>query len=155
MSKKKQDTLYAEDTRIQPVIRTHHNAPLLPKHHEHNTQPSNTIPDQSLPLRTILDRYTRGLPMDIPVTANMYEGESEFDIPDLRTLDLADQQEIMEKAREQTKALERRLQEQARERKKAQVQKLIEEQKQKIIKEQKSEHGFRNADQAQQPPPSL
>jgi hypothetical protein len=62
------------------------------KNYEFNTQPSLTIPDQTMSIRTILDRHSRGLPIDglkIPI----YEGE-ENDLPDWRRLDLAERQEL-------------------------------------------------------------
>lgn len=54
-------------------------------------EPSLTVPDQSLTIKQILDRYARGLPLGgsrVPV----YEPDS--DLPDPRTLDLADREEL-------------------------------------------------------------
>lgn len=60
---------------------------------EVNNEPSMTIPDDSMSIKEILDRYARGLPLGgerVPV----YNGE-EY-IPDLETLDLVDRAELME-----------------------------------------------------------
>lgn len=64
---------------------------------EVNTKPSLTVPDQTMSIKEILERFARGLPFQagkVPI----YEGEEE--IPDLRTMDLADIQELTESAKE-------------------------------------------------------
>lgn len=61
---------------------------------ERNYSPSMTIPDQSLSVKEILDRFARGLPLEgqrVPI----YDGE-ENDMPDITHMDLADQQTIKE-----------------------------------------------------------
>lgn len=61
--------------------------------------PSKTIPDETLSIKQILERYARGLPIGggrVPI----YEGEDN-DLPDPRTLDLAERQEMAESFREQ------------------------------------------------------
>lgn len=60
---------------------------------EQNNLPSKTVPDQSLTVREILDRYARGLPAS-GVRQEIWDGEE--DLPDPRTLDLADIQELKE-----------------------------------------------------------
>lgn len=63
---------------------------------EVNNLPSLTIPDQAMSVRTILDRYSRGL----PVTGfnPVYEGEDEY-FPDLKTLDLSERQDLLDRTR--------------------------------------------------------
>jgi hypothetical protein len=56
------------------------------------TQPSMTIPDQTMSIRTILDRHSRGLPID-GIKVPIWDGE-ENDLPDWRRLDLAERQEL-------------------------------------------------------------
>jgi hypothetical protein len=51
-----------------------------------------TIPDQTMSIRTILERHSRGLPID-GIKVPIYEGE-ENDLPDWRRLDLAERQEL-------------------------------------------------------------
>lgn len=119
--------IYAEDVKVKPVIRTQYNNPILPRHYEKILTPSNTVPDQSMPLKTIIDRFVRGLPLDIPLKNDMYEGENEEYI-DMRNLDLADQQELLELSRAQTAALEQRLKDQAKARKDLQIKKLRDDQ---------------------------
>lgn len=60
---------------------------------ERNKLPSKTVPDQSLSVREILDRYARGLPAS-GTRQEIWDGEE--DLPDPRTLDLADIQEMRE-----------------------------------------------------------
>lgn len=69
------------------------NAKEFQKTGEVNNFPSMTIPDQTMTIKEILDRFTRGLPLDagkVPI----YEGE-EF-TPDLRYMDLAEREEFIE-----------------------------------------------------------
>ncbi len=68
------------------------NAKTFEKSYEHNYGPSLTIPDQTLSIRQILERHSRGLPLDgwkVPI----WDGEDN-DLPDIRTLDLAERQEL-------------------------------------------------------------
>lgn len=59
------------------------------------TKPSLTIPDQTMSLREILDRYSRGLPVDGMAGEPIYHGE-EDEMPDFRRMDLAEIQEYRE-----------------------------------------------------------
>lgn len=60
------------------------------------TQPSMTVPDQSMSIKTILERYARGL----PVGGRLDEYYDEDDImPDYRTLDLSEIQELREEVK--------------------------------------------------------
>lgn len=52
---------------------------------------SLTIPDQSLPLRTILERYSRGLPVS---GTNAQPDWDESEMPDIRTLDLSERMDM-------------------------------------------------------------
>ena len=74
------------------MIKHSMNAHTFEKMYEINNKPSMTIPDQTMSIRTILERHSRGLPIDgmkIPI----YDGE-ENDLPDWRRLDLAERQEL-------------------------------------------------------------
>jgi len=53
--------------------------------------PSLTVPDQTMSIRTILERYSRGLPIG---GRNDEYYDEEDDLPDPRTLDLAERQEL-------------------------------------------------------------
>lgn len=69
---------------------------------EVNTQISQTIPDQAMSIKEILERYARGLPIeqfkphydDDDVTEDDY-------LPDPRTLDLAERQELAEQFKQE------------------------------------------------------
>lgn len=69
------------------------NANEFEKKYKTFTQPSLTVPDQTMSIRTILERYSRGLP--IGGRLDEYYDE-EDDLPDPRTLDLAERQELAE-----------------------------------------------------------
>ncbi len=72
---------------------------------EVNTLPSMTIPDQTMTIRTIVDRYTKGLP--ISAFTPIYEGE-DFYMPDPKTLDLVDRAELLENVKQEVESLKSR-----------------------------------------------
>jgi hypothetical protein len=74
------------------MIKHSMNANTFAKNYQFNTSPSMTIPDQTMSIRTILERHSRGLPID-GVKSSIYDGE-ENDLPDWRRLDLAERQEL-------------------------------------------------------------
>jgi len=55
-----------------------------------NNLPSKTIPDQALPIKTMLDRHARGLPLVGNSTPPQYFGETH--IPDINRMDFADRE---------------------------------------------------------------
>lgn len=58
--------------------------------------PSMTVPDQTMSIRTILERYSRGLPIG-GRTDDYYDEEDTM--PDYRTLDLSEIQELREEVK--------------------------------------------------------
>lgn len=72
-------------------IRNQYNGKTFPSDAEKNFGPSQTVPDQTMSIKEILDRYARGLPMDGKVP--IYEGEDGDGI-DPRRLDLVERQEM-------------------------------------------------------------
>lgn len=71
------------------------NAIAFPKEYEKNELPSCTLPDQTLPIRTILERYARGLPIDGVQKQGTYHFDSQGNqinevLPDPKRLDLAE-----------------------------------------------------------------
>lgn len=75
----------------KPLIKTSMNASEFPKNYEEITEPSLTIPDQTLTIREILDRYARGLSID-GVKNPLFDDE-DF-LPDPRTLDLEERYQL-------------------------------------------------------------
>ncbi|QCQ84626.1 hypothetical protein [Blackfly microvirus SF02] len=70
---------------------------------ESNTQPSRTIPDQTMPIKTILERYARGIPIEDGKTP-IYRGE-EDPYPDLKRMDLSERHEYMRENAEKIKKM--------------------------------------------------
>lgn len=69
------------------------NANTFEKKYKKFTMPSMTVPDQSMSIKTILERYARGL----PVGGRLDEYYDEDDtLPNPLTLDLAERQELAE-----------------------------------------------------------
>jgi hypothetical protein len=84
------------------TVKTIFNADFFPVQGEINNKPSLTIPDQTLPIREILARFAKGIP--VGVKTPIYEGE-ENNLPDPRTLDLVDIQNMKEAVKGEIKAL--------------------------------------------------
>jgi len=62
---------------------------------ESNDQPSETVPDQSMPIKEIISRYAKGLPISGTSSKPYYEDpENPSQGINLKTLDLADLEEI-------------------------------------------------------------
>jgi hypothetical protein len=74
---------------------------------EKDFQPSQTIPDQALSVREILQRYANGLPLG-GTNEPIWEGEDGDGI-DPRRLDLAERQELEIAARQELAEIEERL----------------------------------------------
>lgn len=66
-----------------------------------SSQPSLTIPDQTMSLRTILDRYARGMPLTGYAGAPVYDGEAE--LPDIRKMDLTELRDFKTKIQDDIK----------------------------------------------------
>lgn len=97
-------------------FKTPYNA--TPAKGERNTQPSMTIPDQTLSVKQILDRYAKGLPLGgqkVPI----YEADenSTFDdyMPDPKTLDISERHEMAQDAKKELRDIKSKLNKKARE----------------------------------------
>lgn len=69
---------------------------------EPNNGISLTLPDQNLPIRTLIERYARGIP--VPTKEPIWEGE-ENDLPDPARMDYAERQEYAQKYAEEFLAI--------------------------------------------------
>lgn len=87
--------------RTLPIVRTWLNNHLFPKHGEVNNKPSLTLPDQSLTVKQMLDRQSKGLPYNVVTAEPMYYGEDEM--PDLKKMDLSEIQDMREFIQEKIK----------------------------------------------------
>lgn len=84
---------------VRPFIRTSSNFKdtITADDFEHPVGESMTVPDQAMSLRTILERYTQGLPLtNVHMREPLYSDE---EFPDLDRMDLSEIQEL----RDQTK----------------------------------------------------
>jgi hypothetical protein len=70
---------------------------------EVNNQPSLTIPEQSMSIREIISRYANGLPVSASQRVPIYHGDEI--LPDPRTLDLAELQDLRQRISEDVKSL--------------------------------------------------
>ena len=92
---------------MEKVIKNSSNAHTFETKGQENNEPSLTIPDQSMTLRELIIRYAKGLPLEGARTP-IWEGEEGFEV-DPETLDLAEREELAEKAREELKEIEERV----------------------------------------------
>lgn len=86
------------DTQQLPRIKNSANANDFPKNYRDCGGKSATVPDQTLSLREIVKRYTRGVPL--PMVAGGYFDEEENDGVDIRTMDIVEVDEMVKAARE-------------------------------------------------------
>lgn len=77
---------YLEQAQYVPRVKTYFNAHLRPYHGETFTLPSLTIPDQTMDIREILNRYAQGLPIE--QKEPIFNDEEE--LPDWKKLDLSE-----------------------------------------------------------------
>jgi len=82
---------------------------LFEKNYERNDEPSLTIPDQTMSIKEILNRFASGLPVGGLKTALYDETESEEHFPDPRYMDLAERQEFAEIYRQEYQQIKERV----------------------------------------------
>lgn len=83
------------------LVKTQYNRELHPCNYEINNEPSMTVPDQTMSIKTLLERYARGLPLEGVQNPIWQEGEEFDDLPDPRTMDLSERQEFAEQVRQE------------------------------------------------------
>lgn len=74
--------------------------------YEDSDKPSLTVPDQTMSIQELLDRYAKGLPLDgqkVPI----YRGDDD-DMPDLTHMDLADRERAIDEAADELRMLNER-----------------------------------------------
>jgi hypothetical protein len=81
------------------------------KEYEVNDEPSLTIPDQTMSIKEILNRFASGLPIDGQKVPIYDESESEEYFPDPRYMDLADRQEMAENYKQELQAYQTKAEE--------------------------------------------
>lgn len=123
------------------IVRSFLNRPFEPG--EPPTGPSQTVPDQTMSVREIMDRYAKGLPLDGQKVA-MYEDEvDDMDeyLPDPKRLDLAEREAIKDMVKDQLKQMEERRQAKINEDKqKAKEKKIQEAEEIEVISEEKKQN---------------
>lgn len=92
---------------MEKVIKNSLNAHTFETKGQENNEASQTIPDQSMTLRELLIRYAKGLPLEGAKTP-IWEGEEGYEV-DPETLDLAEREELADKARQELKDIEERV----------------------------------------------
>lgn len=88
-------------------FKNHFNTSEFPKTYETVNPISQTIPDQSLSIREIMDRYARGISMHNQQKMPIYNGEDDL-MPELSKLDLAEREQIILEAKEELEHLQQK-----------------------------------------------
>jgi len=118
------------------MFRNHFNYNQFKIRYEYSDKPSQTIPDQTMSVKEILSRYSRGLPLEGNKTP-IYNGEEI--IPDLRRMDLSEIQEMQqENQRYITEETEKIETEQREKKRKKKYEEIETELREKIKKENES-----------------
>lgn len=91
------------------LIKTYLNRDSFSKRYKIFTMPSQTIPDQTLSIREILDRYARGLPLDAKQPMWDENVDEDSFMPDPRRLDLAERQEFAENAKAELELVKQKI----------------------------------------------
>lgn len=94
-----------------PISDIYPNPPIIKKRYmginyakgEINNEPSQTIPDEAMTIKEIMNRFTRGLPLG-GSNEPVYDGDEDF-VPDFSRMDLAERQEWTEAHKEELEAL--------------------------------------------------
>jgi hypothetical protein len=86
-------------------IKNYLNRDSFPKNYQTFTQPSETIPDQTLSIRQILDRHSRGIPMDVKTP--IWDENPDIDdiLPNPQQMDLSERQEYAIQAKAELEAI--------------------------------------------------
>lgn len=91
-------------------FQTPHDKTTRVKEHQRFTQPSMTIPDQTLSIPELIRRYAQGLPLGAPKVP-MYEEDPEQDLLggiNWNTLDISEKQNFIKSAQNEIKDIAKR-----------------------------------------------
>lgn len=99
-------TMEGELFDIAYPFKTPHNAHQFPAVYEVNTQPSLTIPDQTMTVKEIMERFAKGLDATGEKVPS-YNGD--LDLPDLDKMDLSERYAWLEENRYRIQDMEDRL----------------------------------------------
>lgn len=118
--------------------RTQFNNASMPQDLEKNTHPSETIPDQSMSVKEILNRYAKGLPLHSNKQVGEYYGDDQY-YPDLARLDLSEKQELYRENQAKIRSLQKLMEEDEQKEKQKKVEAAREEYRKKLREEVKEE----------------
>lgn len=120
-------------------IKNSQNADLFPDTGELNYAPSETIPDVTLSIREIMDRYARGIPFD-NVKTPVYNGEAEF--PNLQHMDLADREAYILEREAELRTLKQTLKEAYDENQRRQIEAARQAEQDRLAQQRAQEQGL-------------
>lgn len=130
-----------------PIIKTQYTAKYYPKDHEHQTEKSLTVPNQSMTILEMVKRHQKGLPVDGGRQTPIYNGEDL--IPDLNNMDLADREAYIDSVADHLVEVRARIQAAEKEAASKQKQKEFLQWQKEYEAKIKAEHDLRNTTQNQ------
>lgn len=89
-----------------PMVWSSLNAWARPKNYKKNTKPSQTVPDQSLTIKELIDKHSRGINLGAQLTP-MYQDDYPSQGLDIRKLDLVEVQELKLKVKQDIEDLQK------------------------------------------------
>lgn len=139
-TEKLHNELYGDKVVVRRAFRTLWNSKEFPKRYERPTKPSETVPDMSMSVSQILDRHQKGYPIPagrVPVWMHPDAEEDDLSSIDMRSLDLAERQEIRESLAKELADLEAK----RKAAEKRAAERAIEAKAAKLAKQQEADQG--------------
>lgn len=88
------------------LVKTQYNREEHPCNYEINNEPSQTVPDQTMSIRTLIERYAQGLPIGGSMFPQTFQDDEEYnDIPDPERMDLHDRMEFAQNAAQELETI--------------------------------------------------
>lgn len=116
---------------------THRTAREIAFPKEVHGKPSLTIPDQSLTIKEILQRYAQGLPLHASAQIPIYHGDNE--IPDLQRMDLAEREQYLNDLKQTVEDTKARINQQLEDEKRQQEEAAKQQAKAELFDEQNNQ----------------
>lgn len=121
-------------------FKTQYNQQHFPIKGEKNTLPSMTVPDQTMSVKEILQRYAKGLPLGgakVPMYEEDYDEDNTDILPDPKTLDLAELEEFSKQAKSELEEIKEKANKKAKEKAEKKAAEDKAKEREEWLKEQK------------------
>lgn len=95
-------------------VKNYINRDTFDKKYKTFTMPSETIPDQTMSIREIMERHARGL--ELPTNIPVFESEPDIEdiMPDPRTMDISERMQYVNEAKQELEQIKEKLNKKAK-----------------------------------------